>query len=293
MTAKIKNQKGVILVLALIIMSVLLATAIGFAVVVIGDIKQAKAVDNSVLAYYGADAGMERSLYVLRRDEQIEYLGDRSTNNTLVNFFHNINGGPAEIALANGANWSIIGSSDSEATFVRQRLYNGQSLKIYFLGRESGNPAERVDVYWRQGAASTAKMQVIFTQLKPQFTTDGTLVYYTDKNEVEISDSVTTGSDFSYEFGDKNIEGNSFKSDYLMEIRALGSGNDYIDQITIRAFDVNSQLINNGITNLTLKSVGNFGGFEQSIIAHLPPRDPVSGLLGFVLFSEEDITKSY
>ena len=54
------NQDGIILILALMIMAILLSTALGFGVFILSDLRQAKEIDDSVIAYYAADAGEKR-----------------------------------------------------------------------------------------------------------------------------------------------------------------------------------------------------------------------------------------
>jgi len=63
--SKIKNQKskGVALYLALMIMTVLLALALGVSAILFGQMKMMREMENSVLAFYAADTGIEGILY--------------------------------------------------------------------------------------------------------------------------------------------------------------------------------------------------------------------------------------
>lgn len=276
-----ENNQGVILVLTLIIMSILLATAISFAVFIISDIKQAKSIDDSVGAYYAADAGIERSLYQFRKQ------GVTSTDSLSPKFY----------ALASStANWSVAYSSDTEDVIVRQRVYNGQSVKLFFLNRDTGiNKAEGISIFWKKGENSgNSNMQVTFTQLYPQ-SKDNSLVYYTDQSKLEMVDSIEASSDFCYGFKDAllNSPGDS-PANYVVEIKALGIEGDYIENLKVQAYnteDCSNNPINNSISNISIVSEGNKNKSVQKITAQIPPRDPVSGILSFVLFSEEDITK--
>lgn len=62
-----KNQRGVSIFLAVIIMTVLLATVLGLNVLIVGQIKTAQDAGFSVNAFYAADAGNERALYGVRK----------------------------------------------------------------------------------------------------------------------------------------------------------------------------------------------------------------------------------
>ena len=56
------NQKGASLYLAVMIMSISLAMVLGIATILTGQIKTMKGIENSVIAFYGADTGVERML---------------------------------------------------------------------------------------------------------------------------------------------------------------------------------------------------------------------------------------
>ena len=56
-------QRGVAIYLALIILSVILAIGMGMSAILIGQMKITKGMENSVVALYAADSGIERILY--------------------------------------------------------------------------------------------------------------------------------------------------------------------------------------------------------------------------------------
>jgi len=58
------SQKGVSLYLALMIMTVLLALALGISAILFGQIKMIRGMGNSVIAFYAADSGIEMILYL-------------------------------------------------------------------------------------------------------------------------------------------------------------------------------------------------------------------------------------
>lgn len=63
---KNNNQKGVSLLLTILIMAALLAIAIGVTRLSLGEIKLIRDIPNSLIAYYAADSGIERALYEKR-----------------------------------------------------------------------------------------------------------------------------------------------------------------------------------------------------------------------------------
>lgn len=67
---KIKNyQRGVSLYLAILIMAVLLALALGISAILYGQMKMIKGMKDSVIAFYAANTGVERVLYGISRNQ--------------------------------------------------------------------------------------------------------------------------------------------------------------------------------------------------------------------------------
>jgi len=64
---KIINQKGVSLLLTILIMAAILAISFGLFRLSIGEIKLIRDIPNSLIAYYAADAGIEWAIYEERQ----------------------------------------------------------------------------------------------------------------------------------------------------------------------------------------------------------------------------------
>lgn len=80
------NKKGASLILAMLILTVILATAFGVCNLIIGEIKISREAPKSLLAYCAAEAGIERALYEDRKgggainiDECTEPLNNESS----------------------------------------------------------------------------------------------------------------------------------------------------------------------------------------------------------------------
>lgn len=63
MLIKIQKLKGVSLYLALMLLSVLLGISLGLTSLLVGQMKTLKNVEESVIAFYAADTGIERNLF--------------------------------------------------------------------------------------------------------------------------------------------------------------------------------------------------------------------------------------
>lgn len=279
-----------IIVFTLIMLTVFLTTALSFSYFIISDINKAKAIDNSIIAYYSADAGMEESLFLLKNQElagSVDSLKSKRPD-------------PIDMVLSKGV-WDISSSTSFETSVLRQRLHNGQSAKFFILNRDSTNQTKSITLEWYKGIDTTAKLQVNLTQLAHQYQSS-TLIYYLDTSILEVADTIGKGSVACYNLKDLDLDGIALDSpsDYLAEFLVLGSSVDFVDTLDVKAYsiacdsnpDTMAAAYNpQGITNPTVKSTGTYGRSTQSIIAHILPKDPVSGMLGFVLFSEQDVTK--
>lgn len=304
MKLKLADNSGMILVLTMMMIAVFLSIALGFSVLIISDINKARAIDNSVVAYYAADSGLEESLYLFRKQ------GVTSTDE-----LRSIRPDSQSLSSAQ-ASWNIENSSDYEEYFLRQRLARGRSAKFFILNRQGdeGKYVKSIVLEWYRGEAegNVASLQVSLTQLTPQEdteNTESTLVFYTDQSTIELFDSTKPEDEdphfFCYDLKDRDLSDQllAIHPDYLMEIKVLGSADqDEVETLTAKAYDIScADIVANddreesfnpqGINNLTIRSIGSYGQTSQALTAYLPPKGLPSSLVGFVLFSQKDIVK--
>ncbi len=69
--SKDKSQSGVSLFLTLMIMTILLAMALGLSAIFLGQVEIMRGMGHSVIALYAADAGIERVLMIRRTPSNI------------------------------------------------------------------------------------------------------------------------------------------------------------------------------------------------------------------------------
>ena len=65
---KLDNQKGISLLLSLLIITVISAIAFAVSRLSIGQIKLSRDISKSIIAYFAADSGIERALYDERQE---------------------------------------------------------------------------------------------------------------------------------------------------------------------------------------------------------------------------------
>lgn len=75
MRNKIKNEKGVSLYLSIVILAILLAISLGLNTILISQIKMIRGIEESVIAFYAADTGIETKLNRPGLQPPFEYSG--------------------------------------------------------------------------------------------------------------------------------------------------------------------------------------------------------------------------
>lgn len=77
--------RGNVLLLALLILASGIVGGLSVAVLVIGDLKQAKTIDDGLIAYYDAESGLEQSLYDIRKVKICDQTGNKCNNSSYIN----------------------------------------------------------------------------------------------------------------------------------------------------------------------------------------------------------------
>lgn len=120
---KTNNQKGVSLLLTLLIMSALLAIALGLSQLSLGEIKLTRDIPKSAIAYYAAEAGIERAIYD-------EWVGGGASNIA-----------DCSVNLDNGSSYGLEVSSGEDSVTVRSiGCYKGvrRAIEVSFSGWPGG-----------------------------------------------------------------------------------------------------------------------------------------------------------
>ena len=77
----IKSQKGVSILLTSLIMSVILAIGLGLSAILIPQIKIMAEIDYSIVAFFAADSGIEKSLYNILKESGTGNVSETSLPN--------------------------------------------------------------------------------------------------------------------------------------------------------------------------------------------------------------------
>ena len=296
---KTGEQSGQALLLSLLIMAGITAAGVGFATLIISQIKATENIENSMAASYAAESGLEKALHIVKIN--------RKTGTSLAQTIADIK------AVADSHEFTKTGLS---VLFDQNSILSEEvSNKFSLLQDES--------------------RQIDFYDPDAPFGTDTGIKYLYiswDNNPLPISDPLYesgygTGSEWvEISWTGWDINGNSFENveKVFLASNALGynSGlcneDSYIQcktieldpntiglahyQIRVKAFYTNvddveikaldqSYVIVDIPSRVRIKTIGKFGRTQQALNASLPWKIPISGLFDYVIFSEEKVDK--
>lgn len=253
-TTKIpRDPHGSTLIISMIILSVVLATALAYAVTSVSNYKQAVNIDQAIVAYYNAEIGVERGAYYFRQ------LNDDNLSDN------------------NPAGCGVINCSLS--------IQPLEKMVVPLLEKDK---SLQLDVYNLSETANDIRY----------FSTDWTSPGFPDPY-LEASWVGWTGSSFSppakkniTAFGGiVNLQDSPVGDKDFYRVRFKSILNDIQDlTIIAQAADGSARPIP-GLSEV--KAIGAYGRSRQAnamITSHLYP---LSGLYDFLLFSEEEISKTY
>ncbi len=107
-----KNQKGVSLYLTIVILSVLMAVVFTMISIAVSQIKVIYTLSDSVIAFYGADTGIERVLYAVYKEGYIPSKGEcPSAYKGILD-----NGAGYEVCVSNKSTLTIFSTGDYKKT---------------------------------------------------------------------------------------------------------------------------------------------------------------------------------
>lgn len=280
-----QKQSGVVLVLALLIVSVVLATAGALSNLVIRSIQQTRLIDQSMQAYYSAESGAERALYQIRRREAIPDCAAISGGACQSNGICSINSVPCitpnngSLSLANG--WTTNATNELSTTVT---LKPGGSFQLDLF-----NPY--------QASSAGINQVVVVSDITPtsfyaEFT-NITKILNVDLNNCSNSSQPPVFKGFiETPAAIGSLDGKSILDECSYSFRLnypLTSSGDR--QVTITVFNQGTDTQYAIPSRLSVSASAKFGRSQQSLTLKTPVRPPVSGLYDFVLFSEEAVVK--
>ncbi len=253
----IRDKKGNTLVLAVILMTVMLAVVIGLSRAFVTELRLSKNLDDAVFSYYGAESGIEYGMYDARKTDL------------------SLSGSTTSGTFANNVQWTRT-TDDEIASLSLSQISQDKSVQLDFYNQDDPTVASGLGslVFNWDGAGSWALIKV--TSWTPAATID-----WSTKSDVEYLRAVS-GVDYS-------INLTSTKA-YSIKIKALYSN---MTDVTVVAYDgadgTGTQV---PIPNfLDITGVGQYGNSKQAINVSMTRGLPLSSLYNYVIFTEESLVK--
>lgn len=264
-----RDNHGSILVMSVLILSGILGVGISISTIVLNQLRQAKNLDFSIMAYYAADSATEDALYKIRK------LGKNAKD---------LNESYTTGVFANGAQWERAVASTTPFTGLLRK--NRPVILNLYDSTEDCGQARRVTYTWDDLTSGESDPDLEVTYY-PWNVTGGMIKVLPDRGEQEIYRSppeppvrpgpwtATSSPLLAY-------------TCYTIRVKPL-----YDDaNVTIRTYSDLGCNNHIGIPSfLTINALGEFRGAKQRLNTIVLKDAPLSNIFEFVLFSEEAIEK--
>ncbi len=271
----IANQGGTALLLALIILSGVLAVGSVMIKVVIQDLQQSRNLDYSIVAYYAAESGAERALYGWRKQSDKSYFSNCSE-------------------LVDKVNWQCqaVTQTVNELYFPSLFQLRVKEIPLYDpadLAISAG--VDRMTVNWQDKNPSPINLEEPWLEVTLLGWPAGTSLDFVNSREVikrvfSCSPVVAGGAECSSATVDNFITTNS----YIVRLKPLY---DDISQVRVKFYDSGGNEVDLSSYLLTANFTGTYQSANQALRLQIPLTDPASNMFDYVIFAEEDIDKIF
>lgn len=275
------DNRGVVLLISLMIMALVTISGLYLSSVILNSIKSTRETGQAITAYYLAESGMERVLYLATqgrlakdsiRDVELDIEAEETNDYPF--------GGAFE---AGDADYEIEGKYDSERTEVVTYLPENQTFALDLFNTDTDNRNNFEDT----------KIQKVSLSWKP--------IDENHKEWIEVSwigwDSNGTLNQsekrvFAYADLQQDIEvdisgGGTYIASRLY-VKALRSG---VNDLRITTLGVDGNPIKIPSSRMTITATGSFQTAKQALTADIPWVLPLSPLFDYAIFSESPLVK--
>lgn len=277
MDCKIKNlknnQSGVVLIMSLMILLVMIISVIALSRVIVGEVKMTRNSDNSIVAFYAAETGIEKALYYLK-------LGRQSTDFT---DFLALEGD--ELFVDNERNYSFTQATTTSAYFEAFDIATSSPATAQIILPSGAIPGGAVDpslstsygITWSidncSPTHSSDRLEVSVTSMYKETTIKSDtkqFIYTCGCNSTDLCEPITS----------ENIDANKF---YYFTFRPLDNTVSYLTMTPNNRYP--------GEANIEV--VGNYRQSSHTINVKVNTLFPASNIFSYVLFSDDELSKGF
>jgi len=271
------RRRGSVLLLALLVMSGVLIVGASLGTISVLNLRQARVIDDAVIAFAAAESGAEQTLYQLRRVGASSATLNASPD-------HDDSVVDSGVPMGNGARWSR--TLESTETTIFAAIPKDRSYEVVLWDPE--DPSEPAGVQslvftWDDLCGGTSGLEVLATGWDPGASGgfNPSVAFHGDSPALTF---LHTGS---------QVVDADFMPSLAYRVRLRAKTCD-IFNLAITAYD--DDVPSNGAqvpipSRLAVESVGTFGTARQAMELKLPRLQPLSGAFDFVIFSQCSLLK--
>ncbi|MDO8599252.1 MAG: hypothetical protein Q7S02_04035 [bacterium] len=255
-----RGRSGATLLLALIILGGIVATSLTVGTVVVTRLRGVRAIDQSVLASYAAESGVEELLYEVRKE------GKRASLD-------------ASRTLENGATWTSTVESTTRELFVTLEESSVEQLDLLPITGTITSVGVRTLLITPEASSADAWLEVTWVPWLESGSSPavGRVLFSPEelsgRKTVDLQSAPTGGTPIAYR----------------IRFRGLGGR---VGTLAIRAAsDIEGKNEVDFPSRIRATVVGVMGGARYATRAEFLPWSPVAPVFDYVLFSECDIVK--
>ena len=292
------SQQGAVLVLALLVLSFIMFTALSLASVLVVELRSAKYLDSAIIAHYAAESGAEKALFHLKEAHSIDEL--QSNGAQPYDYFFGLQGTSDYVLHSQfGAtdfdrSFKLTTISKSSKDFTAYNIPVNQSVQmdIFDPNQETSSSintgATTLNVDWSTyNCPNNDRLEISILELRNSGTNGLEIVPgpQNPKREYPVCNCVST---LSCDTAQVTLNRSSF---YRISIRPIDHDiqtamvrltND--DTGTPTAVEIPSQIF--------IQTQGKYRNATQTVTVQTPWNNGVSDLFNYVIFSEASLIKN-
>ena len=253
----LKDKRGNTLVIAILLMTVMLAVAVGLSNAFVTELKLSTNLDDAVFSYYGAESGIEYGLYDARKTDL-----DLNVNET--------------DTFSNGVDWTRT-TDDTVSSLSLVSISEDKSVQLDFFDPDTPATASglgSIVINWTGATGSWALVKI--TSWTPAASID-----WATKVDEEYLRANSAASFI--------INLTTTKA-YKIKIKALHQDLNTVSIVAYDGADGTGSTVD--IPNfLDITGEGEYGTSHQAINVSMPRGIPLASLYNYVIFTEESLTK--
>lgn len=271
------KRNGNVLLLSLLIMSGVLVVGASLGTISILNLRQARVIDDSILAFGAAESGAEQTLYQIRRvgtpSSALNSSGSHASSPAL-----------SGVPMGNGSSWTRTLTASETTVFTS--IPKDQSYEVVLWNPESPASAmgiESLTFAWDDDCGGTSGLEVLATGWDPSavggfnpnitFHGDSTALTFLKVTPNVIDNDFTASRAYRVRLRAKTCDVSN------LAITAYSADNAGGSQVPIPS-------------RLSVQSTGTYGTARQAMELRLPRLQPLSGAFDFVIFSQCSLLKN-